>query len=148
MKSQESPIIVAGMHRSGTSLLSKILTDMGVYMGSYQDVNNESIFFQRLNRWIMSCIGSSWDCPKTLRNSNKDDLKIIEYKLKKSLKSKSTNFIYFGLKKTLMNHSFTNIKHQWGWKDPSNTFTLPIWLNIFNNAKVIDLRIKGRIITQ
>ena len=53
------------------------------------------------------------------------------------LESKSTNFIYFGLKKMLMNHSFTNIKYQWGWKDPSNTFTLPIWLSIFNNAKVI-----------
>ncbi len=25
----------------------------------------------------------------------------------------------------------------WGWKDPRNTFTLPMWLKVFPNAKVI-----------
>ena len=130
-----SPIIISGMHRSGTSLLSRKLIDMKVFLGSYQDNNNESIFFQRLNRWIMSCVGSSWDKPKSFYNVN--DLTIIERRLKNSLNSKSLNFIYFGIYKALLNHNFSNINYLWGWKDPSNTFTLPIWRNFFPNCKVI-----------
>ena len=137
MNITNQPIIIAGMHRSGTSLLSKVLIDMNINMGHYLDVNNESKFFQRLNRWILSCIGSSWDAPKTLVDINSEDLKIIENKLLKSLQSKTTSSIYFGLRKSIFNHSFSNIEYNWGWKDPSNTFTLPVWLNIFKKAKVI-----------
>ena len=67
-----SPIIICGMHRSGTSLLSRILSDIGIFMGKYQDENNESIYFQRLNRWMMSCIASSWDFPRSFNNINKE----------------------------------------------------------------------------
>ena len=31
----------------------------------------------------------------------------------------------------------------WGWKDPRNTFTLSIWLDIFPNAKIIHLHRAG-----
>ena len=57
--SSKEPIIITGMHRSGTSLLSEILIHSGIYMGSKLDSNNESVFFQRINKWILSCIGSS-----------------------------------------------------------------------------------------
>ena len=137
MSYNKSPIIVSGMHRSGTSLLTRILIDMNVFMGCYHDDNSESIFFQRLNRWIMSCNSSSWDDPKSFRSVQKKDLKIIENKITKSLNSRSTNFIYFGMKRSLINHTFKNINYNWGWKDPSNTFTLPLWMNIFNNSKII-----------
>ena len=62
---KNSPIIITGMHRSGTSLLSSKLSEMNVFMGIYQDINNESLFFQRLNRWMMNHIESSWDDPKS-----------------------------------------------------------------------------------
>ena len=98
MNYNKPPIIVSGMHRSGTSLLTDILIDMGVYMGHYHDINSESIFFQRLNRWIMSCNSSSWDNPKSFRKLKNNDLKIIENKILKSLNSRSTNFFYFGIR--------------------------------------------------
>ena len=44
---KREPIIITGKHRSGTSLLSKILIDQGIFMGSKLDSNSESIFFQR-----------------------------------------------------------------------------------------------------
>ena len=42
------PIIITGMHRSGTTLIVKLLENNGVYFGSYKDSNKESIFFQLL----------------------------------------------------------------------------------------------------
>ena len=39
------PIIIIGMHRSGTTLLSKLLEKCGVFMGTKKEENNESIFF-------------------------------------------------------------------------------------------------------
>src|SRR5699024_9625556 len=43
------PIIVVGMHRSGTSLLSRVLSDIGVFMGNDLSINHESSFFQKIN---------------------------------------------------------------------------------------------------
>lgn len=31
----------------------------------------------------------------------------------------------------------------WGWKDPRNTFTLPFWLRLFPEAKVVEVRRHG-----
>jgi hypothetical protein len=36
-----------------------------------------------------------------------------------------------------------NIDIPWGWKDPRNTFLLPIWLEIFPNAKIIHIYRNG-----
>ena len=73
----KKPIIISGMHRSGTSLIANILNDNGVFIGSKVDENNESIFFQRINKWILSCVGSSWDNPITLSNLNDDDIYLL-----------------------------------------------------------------------
>ena len=40
-----SPLLITGMHRSGTSLLVEILEKNGIFFGAYQDHNRESIFF-------------------------------------------------------------------------------------------------------
>src|SRR5207302_9249377 len=31
----------------------------------------------------------------------------------------------------------------WGWKDPRNTFTLPMWLHIYPDAKLISIERHG-----
>ena len=67
---KNSPIIIAGMHRSGTSMVTNILKKLGLTIGSKLDSNHESIFFQRINIWMMSLLGSSWDSPKKFENIN------------------------------------------------------------------------------
>ena len=47
-----NPVVVVGMHRSGTSLVSRILDDCGVMMGKDLQEDHESIFFISLNEWI------------------------------------------------------------------------------------------------
>jgi len=130
------PIIVSGMHRSGTTLLSNILLRYGVFMGSKNDTNVESLYFQRINRWLLSCLGSSWNNPKSFNSLSDDDMMILTDRIMKSLNSSGNNYLYFGFKKKLLGYNFSSINN-WGWKDPSNTFTLPVWLNIFPKAKII-----------
>jgi len=136
---KKDPIIITGMHRSGTSLLSKILIANDIYMGSKLDSNNESVFFQRINKWIFSCVGSSWDNPNSLKELNSNDINIIINRLNKVLNSRFTKTLYFGKSDLFKNKSFNKIDSSWGWKDPSNSFTLFIWKKIFPNAKVVNI---------
>ena len=39
------PVVVIGMHRSGTSIMAMLLDQLGVFMGSSRDQNYESTFF-------------------------------------------------------------------------------------------------------
>src|SRR5699024_9525406 len=58
-----SPIIIIGMHRSGTSLLSRIFEHFQIYMGRKKDFHNESQYFQQINKWIIKNLDASWDKP-------------------------------------------------------------------------------------
>ena len=133
------PIIITGMHRSGTSLLSRILMKQGVFMGSKLDSNNESIFFQRINKWILSCVGSSWDNPRTLQSLDNEDIDLIANRLEKVLNSRFSKSLFLGKKNLLYNKSLNEMDFIWGWKDPVNTFTVYVWKQIFPNSKIINI---------
>ena len=135
----KGPLVVSGMHRSGTSLVSRILIKNGVNLGLYKDTNEESIFFQRLNRWIMSCLGSSWDNPKNFNSINNNDLQIIIDRLEEVISSKLSNSLYFGFTNIFSNKNFSKYENKWGWKDPSNIYTATVWKNIFPDLKIINL---------
>ena len=47
-----APFVIVGMHRSGTSLVSRILDQSGVFMGLDLQEDHESRFFIELNKWI------------------------------------------------------------------------------------------------
>ena len=133
-----SPVLLAGMHRSGTSMVSEILKKSGMELGRNIDTNNESIFFQRINIWMMSLISSSWDFPKSFSDINSNISDDIQLQLHDLLSSRS-NSLYFGWKSAIIKNSFMDMKFPWGWKDPRNTFTAEIWKNIFPDMKIIYL---------
>jgi len=129
------PIIVIGMHRSGTSMMVKILENFGVFMGNDKEHNEESLFFIELNDWILNQSYASWDDPenyKYLSDGAKETLiPIIKNRLNSYHRKK-----YFGRKQPT---SFFNYDLPWGWKDPRNTFTIDIWQKIFGDVKIIHL---------
>ena len=51
-------------------------------MGSQKEINNESIFFLKINTWLMSSINSSWDNPKSFDYLSQTQKKIILKKIK------------------------------------------------------------------
>ena len=60
MKRTVEPIIVTGMHRSGTTLVTRLLESFNVFFGLYKDVNNEATFFLKRNEAILKFLGFDW----------------------------------------------------------------------------------------
>ena len=135
----KNPIIITGIHRSGTTLLSKIFENNKVFFGTKKDLNNEALFFQNLNKWLLSCYGISWENPKYIDfEIDENRFNMILYKLENILKSR-LNFRYLGLKSLIINKNLLEIDFDWGWKDPRNIFSLPFWLKLFPKSKVLIL---------
>ena len=44
---------------------------------------------------------------------------------------------FLGWKRYLAYRSLERFDQPWGWKDPRNVFTLPLWLRVFPEAKII-----------
>ena len=59
------PVIVAGMHASGTTLLSRIVQRCGVFMGAEKNENEEAEFFRGINQQVLALTEASWDEPET-----------------------------------------------------------------------------------
>lgn len=137
---QAEPIIVIGMHRSGTTMLSRIFHSIGVYMGRRLSENAESRFFQTLNREILDGIGGDWVNikPATEKIQLAEINQQLAYELKEKLLVQGKLGGFFSVRHCLKLLFSQNSIH-WGWKDPRNSITLPIWLNIFPDAKIVHI---------
>jgi len=123
--SENKEIIILGMHRSGTSLVSGLLTTLGVYMGKDFDgptpsnpvSHFEDMEFRKLNDRILKFSGGEWDnLPKEseIRKSQKKFSKPIVSLVKKRSKYKI-----------------------WGWKDPRTVLTIDLYMQSLKNPYFI-----------
>lgn len=122
------PVILIGMHRSGTSFLAEVLHRSGIHMGVKRDHNFEAFHFLSINQRAMWQAGGDWYKPivpafEHFDNWTADELFKIHFDVKGNGK-----YLFYKL-----------INKRWGWKDPRNTFTLAYWLNLFPEAKVVHL---------
>jgi hypothetical protein len=133
-----APIIIIGSHRSGTSMICRFLEQMGISMGVKKEDNNESVYFQNINRWLFKTSSSKWDSPENIQYllNNREIFDLTVDYLKNNIQSPHI-INYLGLYNYFTHRSLTKISFPWGWKDPRNTYTLPIWLKIFPQAKII-----------
>lgn len=132
------------MHRSGTSMLFKLLNDLGLFIGLDLDDNFEANFFLNRNEKILNICNATWDNPEpvdNLINNNHLRGRILNY-LREDIKSFSI-LPFLGAKRYLKYGSLLKLDFRWGWKDPRNTFMLPFWLDIFPKAKVIHIYRNG-----
>ncbi len=138
MIEKSSPVIVIGMHRSGTSLLARVLHQCKVFMGARRSSHDEAYFFLRRNQWLFRLAHAAWDNPESVKyllHCQELRSEAVAY-LKKELMS--TKFRdYLGWAKYLIYRTLENKNQVWGWKDPLTSYTLPLWMDIFPRAKVI-----------
>src|SRR4051812_3671789 len=61
-------IVLLGMHRSGTSALSRSLGALGAWLGSPQHVSprSEHLLVQACNQAILNTLGGHWSAPPEL----------------------------------------------------------------------------------
>ena len=126
------------MHRSGTSLITRLLRSCGVFMGEKFGINDEAFFFQKINSWVLKQVGGRWDNPEVYKYANEE--------LKNNIISFVRNYIdsynlieYLGLKNYVKYKHINQVDFMWGWKDPRTSITLDLWDKIFPNAHIINV---------
>lgn len=125
------PVVIAGMHRSGTSMVTRLLNLCGLYLGDEQNLLSptkdnpegfwENAQFQNMNDQILASFGGGWDIPPVLQTGweTSPHLTAIADKAKLVIKEISQQ------------------NPVWGWKDPRNSLTLPFWKKLVLNPKII-----------
>lgn len=138
------PVIVIGMHRSGTSMTTRLLDQLGLFVGWRLQPDHEALFFVYLNEWLLQQSGGSWEHPRPIRDliANREVRPLVADYLRYSLGTpRSVSYLGFG--RYLRHRDVPALGEPWGWKDPRNTFTLPLWLDLFPDARVLHVHRHG-----
>src|SRR6266516_4623111 len=124
------PVCVAGMHRSETSMVARILNLAGLYIGEDDALlppapdNPEGFWEHRgfftLNEQILSRLGGGWDLPPvadpgTMANGRLRDLQAEAEEVVRRFEG----------------------REPWGWKDPRNSLTLAFWRTVLPAFNVV-----------
>src|SRR3954447_14412840 len=122
-------ICIAGAHRSGTSMVTRLLHGCGLYLGPKDalmppQADNpdgfwEHLGFVALNDDLLSARGGAWDLPPK-SNENLSDERLEPLRMKARL-------LIEGFQSAPV----------WGWKDPRNSLTLPFWEELLPDLKTL-----------
>ena len=121
------PICIAGMHRSGTSMVTRLLQGCGLFLGPKEELgfdsndgepHYENVRFVALNDEILNRQGGSWNNPPEFSAGweRRPEVETLTRQAKKLIKR-------------------LTVQHYWGWKDPRNSLTLPFWRRIVPDLK-------------
>jgi hypothetical protein len=123
------PVAIVGMHRSGTSMVAKLLQRAGLNLGEEADLmppaeeNPEGFYehlqFVKLNDEVLNVAGAGWDCPP-VAGFNWDDSALDSFRAR-------ARQLAIPLAERL----------PWGWKDPRTSLTLPFWRSAFGPLRIV-----------
>ncbi len=130
MKAISEAVCVLGMHRSGTSMITRALNIAGVDLGRESRLN-EAGKFNPEGYWehkeitlrqqqILKAFSRSWDTRLPLPEYWQTSRAIAPYKIK--------------LKELVINEFME--KKLWGWKDPRTSLLLPMWLDLLQELNI------------
>jgi hypothetical protein len=133
---QSSPIVVIGMHRSGTRLLVDVLDKLGVFMGADRQGDAESVAFMLINEGILHQCGAFWSEPMSAHFSLAQPDMVAQLAASAGEALAAQLDTYAGPSAW---HRGAAKLPPFGWKDPRNTFTLPVWRQVFPNLRAIHI---------
>ena len=123
-------ICLVGMHRSGTSMVARLLQRCGVYLGKEEDLGApapdnprgfaENRYFVEINDAILARLRGGWDAPPEFVPGWQD---LPEFE---DLRQQALALIA-----TMAGQPV------WGWKDPRTTLTLPFWQALVPHLRVL-----------
>lgn len=137
-KTGRPPIIIIGMHRSGTSMVARMLEELGLFVGKKKPRHYEAVFFLRLNEWLFRQSGGTWDHPEPIRDllRHREARALAVDHIRRTMNSPLVT-TYLGWPNYLRYTTPQKMDTHWGWKDPRSTYTLPLWLELFPEARII-----------
>ncbi|HMP54958.1 MAG TPA: sulfotransferase [Novosphingobium sp.] len=145
MSRYNPPLLIVGMHRSGTSMLTRILRYQGIFLGHDIQGDDEAWFFLELNRWMLQMAGTDWDYPLPTLDllSRAEDIATLADVVAGKLSGPGT-FRYLGAKWLRAGGRIGDrLTFPWGFKDPRSSLFLPVWLHLFPEARVLRIRRHG-----
>lgn len=130
VEKNKAPACISGMHRSGTSTVAQLLYRCGLYLGDESDLFTggpgnpdgfwENRRFVEINEQILKEQGGGWDIPPTLPPDWQQDDAFLSYKVEAER----------------LLEGFRG-REPWGWKDPRNSLTLPFWLELMPEMRIV-----------
>jgi hypothetical protein len=124
------PVAIVGMHRSGTSMVTRLLEACGLYLGKGRDLMppapdnpegfGENVRFVELNEALLTALGGGWDRPPEVGSGWERGESLA------GLVSRAE----------LLVGEFAG-HEPWGWKDPRNSLTVPFWARVADPLKVV-----------
>ena len=132
-ENQQKPILICGMHRSGTSLIAQMLFACGLYLGEESTLMKAHTEENPTGYWeyneivnfseeLITKLNGSWSNPNPFKNPSW----LLDINLKKEQR----------LAIEIL-HPLINSGRIWGWKDPRLTIILPFWKTLFPQLKLI-----------
>ncbi|MET1169522.1 MAG: glycosyltransferase [Flavobacteriales bacterium] len=128
----QPPVLILGMHRSGTTMVAEALNSAGVYAGAICDHNREALYAVDLNERMLEAAGGKWWQPPT-----NDALEQALANFQPELDSTHLYAAHLKVKSGKTWRQKIHYSGPWLIKDPRFCLTLPWWLERFPNAKVI-----------
>ena len=138
------PILLIGMHRSGTSMLTRTLEALGLYIGRGTTRNAECRFTNALNYWLFRQASATWERPAGIDALLADEQTrpwVEDYL--RGVTAGPAAARYLGLRRWRRYRSLHRIGEPWGFKDPRTTYTLPVWRALFPQARVLHITRHG-----
>ena len=125
------PVCIAGMHRSGTSMVANLLRLCGLCLGPEPGMippgpDNpagfwESLKFRDLNDEILRALNGTYDAPP------RPPAGWHESEAVAPLREKAEAAL----------RELASAGGEWGWKDPRNSLTLPFWRSLRPDIRVV-----------
>jgi len=119
------PVIIVGVHRSGTSLLTRMLEKIGLFVGNDLQNDHESKLIIGINNLYFKDKNTSWDQPV--------------YPGEKDIESNKIKSFWHENQQIIADR-FGQTDGFWGFKDPRTLTTLPLWLDLFPKAKILYIK--------
>jgi hypothetical protein len=116
------PIVILGMHRSGTSATTRALGLLGGSLGPSESLGKfwENQRMRRLNERLLEEFGGGWECPPVLPEGWLDAPAV-----RAEVAEGRAALAGFGRAPVIV------------WKDPRTCTTLPFWLPLFDEPPVL-----------
>lgn len=131
-----TPVVVIGMHRSGTTMVTRMLESLGVFMGAAQlPSTSEAVFFFRHNVAMLRLASAGWDRPDGLVELLDDPRWCERFAhVVGGEMERRPGRGYWG---RTSDPDGWDSERPWGWKDPRNSLTLPVWTRLFPRLRVV-----------